>query len=282
MSHIAEYLVGMIVSILVITSMFVFHKFWAKTTKTYWVRIILFAWMLGNQIYIVIFENITFDWELCYILAWSAVILMACPTKLQIDLFMPLVMVGPILAIGGGFVGTAKEFGFDHFRYWNYYFAHLGIIVSYLYIYLYDFTGARLSWQSIRRSAIFSVLLLTFVMVWNMAYIPVGTNPLESLPVGTKPNGHWGKNYIYKFIFDNLGLGYLNLLAQYFIMIFGFSWILFPLCYTMMFFARPIYANQGTEKLKFDIHEEILGIKKIVTKQNLQKVYATIALKIKG
>ncbi|ATZ17188.1 hypothetical protein ELUMI_v1c04640 [Williamsoniiplasma luminosum] len=282
MNHIAEYIVGVIASILIISTLFIFRKFWAKTAKTYWVRIILAGWMLGNQIFITIFQNITWDWELCHILAWSSIVLMLIPTKIQIDLFMPLVMIGPVLAIAGGIVGTAKDYGFDHYRYYNYYFGHLGILFSYLYIYLYDFTGARLTWKSMKRSAIFALLLLTFVMMWNMSHLPAGSDPLKPVPPGKIPSEYWGENYIYKYIIYNLGLGKLSLLNQYFVLIFGFGPIIMVIGWTLMFFARPIYENRGEQKLKFNLQEDILGIKTTFTKSNYKKIWVNFKSKIKA
>ncbi|PPE05487.1 hypothetical protein [Williamsoniiplasma lucivorax] len=270
--QILEYLFGFGVSILVIASFFIFHKFWAKTTKTYWVRIIVAGWMIGNQIWLGTYEGHWINFEICHILAWSTVVLMFIPNKLQVELFLPLVMVGPVLSIAGGIVAAPADAGFAHFRYWNYYFAHLGIMVGYLYIYLFDFTGACLNWKMLKRSGLFAVCLLTFIMVWNMAHVPAGHNPLKPVPVGEDVATWWGSNDTYKHIFGNIGLGYLSLLVQYFLMMFVFGPAILVLCWTAIFFARPIYAYKGTEKLKFNIHDEVLGIKKHLTKKNFKNL----------
>ncbi|ATZ18910.1 hypothetical protein ESOMN_v1c05280 [Williamsoniiplasma somnilux] len=288
MNHIPEYIFAISTSVLLIGSLFVFHRFWAKTTKTIWVRLVIFAWILASQIWFYVHEQIfnssipeTFMyWELCNIVTWSTLFLMIMPSKFQVDIFMPLAIIGPLLTI---VVPTEEStaFGFNTFRYYNYYFGHLGALFGYLYIYLFDYTGARLNWQSMRRTTIFSFGLLTFVMVWNMAYLPETSNPLKPLPEEADLASYWGPNYIYRDIIYNLGLGNLSLITQYLLMIFIFGPMVLIWGWTAMFFARPIYANHGTEKLKFNIKEDILSIKTTFTKDNFKMIAEIIKQKIR-
>ncbi|AVP49060.1 TMEM164 family acyltransferase [Williamsoniiplasma luminosum] len=263
MNHIPEYVVAVIVSIIFISSLFIFHKFWAKTTKTIWVRLIFGVWMLGNQIYTTIWNG-HFDLELCHLIGWSTALLMLFPTKFQVDIFLPLVFVGPGLSILGGIVGDGAEFGFNQFRYYNYYYGHLTMIIGYLYIYLYDYTGARLIWKSMQRSSLFGLMLLTFVMVINMALIPDGHSPLQGIDPNlshSQLDAYWGVNYIFGHLSYNIGVGHWSLLNQYFIVMYAIGPMFVILAWIIIYFARPIYVNRGSEKLKFNIYEDILGIK---------------------
>ncbi|AVP49329.1 TMEM164 family acyltransferase [Williamsoniiplasma luminosum] len=292
MDHLAEFLFSLIASIALIASLFIFHKFWAKTAKTYWVRIIVGSWLLVGEIWFLVTKDIFvfkladgtpnpmfMYWELCAILTVTAIILMVVPSKLNLDLFLPFAILAPIIVI---VVPTAdtKSWGFDNFRYWNYYFGHLGLMFAYLYTYLFGYTKAKLSWQSIRRSAAFAFFLSTFLMVWNMAYVPNGHSPLEPAPAGEDLNKWWGPNYLYKFLMYYLGMGRFSLLNQYFMMIFVLMPVILIFSWTLLYFLRPMYANCGAERLKFDIHENILGFKTIFTKDNFKQTSKSLLNKI--
>ncbi|PPE05747.1 YwaF family protein [Williamsoniiplasma lucivorax] len=299
MQHIAEFVIALTAFVGLITSLFVFHKFWAKTTKTIWVRLIIMVWLLISEIWFIV-NNQVFEmyilkdgewiinskfmyFELCNLLTVTGAILMFMPTKLNLDMLLPLAIIAPIIVL---IVPTqeSQSWSFANFRYWNYYFGHIGIIFGYLYIYLYDFTGARLSWKSMRRSMAFALFFLTFVMVWNMAFVPNGHNPLDPAPPGstiTDLNNYWGPNYVYKFILYYLGLGTQSLLAQYFLMIFVLGPVIMLVGWTIIYFVRPIYADRGTEKLKYNVKEDILGFKTTFTKANMKQIFQTTIKKIK-
>ncbi|AVP49262.1 TMEM164 family acyltransferase [Williamsoniiplasma luminosum] len=286
MNHLAEYIVALLVSVILMGSLFVFHKFWAKTTKTYWVRIVIIAWMLVVQISFYVTQDIfnkdkpsTFMyWELCNILAWTSIFLMIFPTKLQLDFFMPLAIIGPGLTI---FVPVGEGYSFSSFWYYQFYLGHLITLFAYFYIYLFGYTKSQFNWTMIRRSYTFAFFLLTFVMIWNMAYVPNGHNPLEPVPSGESSGNYWGPNYIFGQIINNIGLGYLSLLVQYFLMILVFGPVLLIVSWMILYFTRPIYANCGTEKIKFNFREDILDVKTIFTKQNLKTICKNLINKIK-
>ncbi|PPE05746.1 YwaF family protein [Williamsoniiplasma lucivorax] len=283
MNHIPEYITEIIISIIVMSSLFIFHKFWAKTAKTYWVRIVILIWMLAVQIWFYIDKDIFnpnadkfMYFELCNMVAWTSIILMIFPTKIQVDALLPLAIIGPTLTI---LIPLNKGFTFAEWEYYQFYFGHLGTLFGYFYIYLYGYTNSKLSWVSIKRSMCYAFIFLTFVMVWNMAYSR--HNPLEPAPSG-QGNLWWGPNYIYGLILFNIGLGSLSLLNQYFMMILVLGPAMMLIAYTILYFVRPLYAHCGTEKLKFNIHDDILGLKAFFTKENVKHKWLRIINKIKA
>lgn len=278
-----EYLVGTVPSVILISSLFIFKSFWAKTIKTYWVRGIGIVWTLVSIIYFYITNvntkdfnstmNTLFYWELCNIVSWASLILMVIPSRLNLQLILPLALVGPTMAI---FIPTELSLSlhFDNFRYWEFYFSHLSGLFTYLYMYLYGYTNTKLDWQFIRRSASFAFILLTFVEVWNLLFMKGNVDPL-STPTGVI-NDYFYPNFIYKNIFNNIGLGSLNMAAQYFLMILVFCPLVMILIWTFLYFVRPIYLDKGETRVKFDIHENLLDLKNVFSKERVKLLYNKI------
>lgn len=283
---IIEYLFSLIASIILISSLFIFKSFWAKTIKTYWIRGMVIIWTIISIIYFYIISidttdfnstiNTVFYWELCNVVSWGSLILMLIPSKINVQMFLPLSLIGPVLTILVPTSGS-KELRFNDFAYWQFYFSHLSSLFSYLYIYLYGYTNTKLDWQLIRRSALFAFVLLTFVEVWNLLFMKGNVDPL------THPNWvtnlRFYPNYIFRDIFNNIGLRHLNVAQQYFLGIFVFGPVLISIIWTLLYFVRPIYLNKGKTRVKFDIHENLLNFKNIFNKDWITLIFKKIKVK---
>lgn len=283
MSWILEYLVSLVISTSVISSLFIFKGFWAKTAKSGWVRGIVFVWMIGwvgYYYYLTLVQdkhafddfntaiNKLFYWELCNVVAFVSMILMIFPRKYILDFVLPLAIIGPTLTILTP-TEESMAFTFGDARYYQFYLSHLGSLFGFLYVYLYGVTKAEFGWQMVRRSYLFSFFLLTFVLFWNIIFMKGGVNPLSH---PTDPNDITGENgffpnFIFRDIINNVNLGHLNMIGQYFMMIMILGPFLLLCAYTVLWFARPMYADSGRTKLTINYKKDPLDLRRMITKE---------------
>lgn len=233
------YWLGLVSSLFLIGSLFVFKRFYANLSKHYSFKCSLgiFQLVLYVGFYIVHgFNGNNYSWydyfpfQLCSVLNITSGLLLIIPFQGMFNITFPL--IGPVI-LAFLFPDSSKwVFGPQHFLYWNYYIIHTIIIFSYLYLYLYGHVQYDKTY--IKKSILYITMFGTSVFIFNTSF---GTNYLfignqgytASIGKGTIDTSVW-----------------LPIIRFAFMFVVGIS----LLCLTYIFIIKsllPFYLDKGTE-----------------------------------
>ncbi len=220
-------------------------------------RVMLITFLLVTQLYFYInfllanggYKN-WHNWfylEICNVVNWVAIFLLIFPNKLLLDCTLPLGIAGPSLTILLG--SLAVQFKMEEYMYWQFYFGHMTIIFSYLFLYNYGFTKSKFDINIIKRSLTFITIFGLSTEVYNLAF---GTNYMISDLVGVFPSINT-KDQIYQFLFV-------------FVWIFP---LVFSIMYVVIWYFKPIYSCDLKQRINDTWLEKI--IKKIKNRKTNKK-----------
>ncbi|AGM25369.1 YwaF family protein [Spiroplasma chrysopicola] len=222
------HIIAVIISFIVMASLFMFTKFYANKYVNISIRVTSIIWLLITQLYFIINRiidnphdiNSYIYLELCNMVGWSAIIILIFPTKIQMDTFFPLAIIGPALTIL-----IPKDWNslvFSNFWYYQFYFGHLVGMYAYFYIYLYGQTKFKFSKQLISRSVLTGTLILSLVEVYNLTF-GNNANYIFKDIVGAIGQDQWPQGWQFLFVLCVAGPVFLTV-----------SW-------TVIYFFKPIY-----------------------------------------
>jgi len=204
------YWIGFCISFLLIGSLFVFKKFYAKLSQHNNFKYILgiFQIFLFFSFYIIHGLSGGYSWsdyfpfQLCSVLNITSGVLLILPLEGLFNVTFPI--IGPVILAFLLPDKTKWVFGPQHFLYYDYYFIHIIIIFSYLYLYLYGhikFNTAFLK-KSILAMTLFGCGVFIFNVSFDKNYLFIGEEGYQANIGGIPFNtGDWVPIARFAFMF---------------------------------------------------------------------------------
>ncbi|WP_368487167.1 hypothetical protein [Spiroplasma sp. DGKH1] len=250
-----SWVLAIIIAILLVGSLWVFPNFYFKTTKTWYLRFAIVAWLLiteATQFWEMLsnqgwqhFANY-FTLYACTISAWVAIIMLLYPKRIFLDCFFPLGVMGPILTL----IFPSKQPTIFEWTYYVFFLGHILTLFGFMYIYLFNFTDYKFSKRAFQFAIITGIIVLALVELFNV---------------------YFGTNYIVGDITWALGLKELPRPWQFVVAFFsGLGIILIGLA--IPYFFKPIYQYQTNTKLHETWWEILFGKIKTKIKQSNNEV----------
>ena len=227
-----SWVLAIILSVLLWTTLWIFPNFYAKTTKYCYLRVGIAIWLViveADRMWEMLshggwqhFSNY-FTLYSCTIVAWVALIMLFYPNKIFLDCFFPLGIMGPILTL----IFPSKQPTILEWSYYVFYFGHTFTLFGFMYVYLYGLTNYQFSRKTIQTSFITGIIIIVTVELFNQ---------------------YFGENYIVGDIAWALGLKDLARPWQFLIsFILGIPII--GLGLLLIYLFKPIYHQQTKVKL---------------------------------
>ncbi|MGL5268788.1 MAG: hypothetical protein ACRC8P_03380 [Spiroplasma sp.] len=214
-----NYWIGFSFCFLVITSLFLFRKFYAKVSKFDGFRYSLGSFQFLIYILYFTFHQLsgTITWkdympfQLCSVLNLTSAFLLIYPSEKLFSL--TFLLVGPIILAFFLPDASKRVYGLNNFFFYQYYLNHLIIFFGYFYLYLYNhvkYDNLILN-QSCIFITTFALCVFPFNTIFGTNYLFIGYDGFSfSAKYWILNTGNW--NPILRFLFVwFMGLGFVLL-----------------------------------------------------------------------
>lgn len=257
-----NYWIGLILPLLLIISLFIFKKFYAKLVKKdlfrYFLGLLQLLLFIGYYVFHFLtpnFDLIQFlPFQLCSVLDLTSAFILLFPSEKLFTITLPL--VGPVLLIFLVPPVSQSYYGLNNFFFYQYYLHHTIILFTYGFYYLYgklEYNHNYLK-QSVYSIAIFGIFVFLFNTFFNTDFLYIG------------PEGY------------NAKVGNIDFDTAKFAPIFRFA---FMFCVALFFilsfhflvtkFLRPYYLKNGERNIIENKHKRnkksIIKISKTIEKE---------------
>ncbi|AGM25448.1 TMEM164 family acyltransferase [Spiroplasma chrysopicola] len=262
-------LVGIAIFVLIVGSLFVFKKYYAKTANWKWFRISIGIYQIATYFicyaiwatYLAVVLKENWFWgpsgmsrvrplseimplHLCSIHQLLSGFLLIFPSKRFFEICAPSALILPVLAI----VNPVNAYwSLDNVFYYNYFILHTIIIFSYIYVYKYSlvgrsYTGLLLKWQFLWLF-LFSIVAVIWDGIFSANMLYVGPNGGSPWNVGGFNIGKWNTNYA--------GVKYVWPLAWFWMVMLGILLIL-PAHVLIFFIKQNGQYDKKTKKIVYN------------------------------